>query len=276
MDQALGRQAAQHAAPGLDQLLVDRVELVGLGLHVLQPVPLHDGRLVERRRRVGVVFEQLGRAAAVVGEVEAAADRRIGAPPDPFEVVAPGRRDAHALPELARHDVLDRLEAHAVQLLGRGFELVDLVGREGVAGLLGPVRLAVHDVVVEAELLELVLPARAWRHGFAAHRQLDPDEPPVLPVEPKPPRWLWVVAGADLAGRWLRRCLARRCRGGDRAAAAAKQPGQEPEEAAAAHHRRRAGIEQGRTRHAHQDELDAARHARTAGGSGRGHRHVRS
>ena len=30
--------------------------------------------------------------------------------------------------------------------------------------------------------------------------QLDPDEPPVLPVEPKPPRWLWVVAGAVSPG----------------------------------------------------------------------------
>ena len=55
--------------------------------------------------------------------------------------------------------MLDRLEAETMQFLGRGFEFVDLVGGEGVASLLGPVGLAVENVEVEAELLELLLPA---------------------------------------------------------------------------------------------------------------------
>ena len=94
--------------------------------------------------------------------------------------------------------MLDRLEAQLVQRLGRGLELVDLVGGEGVAGLLVPVGLAVHDVVVEAELLELALPAGTRGGGFALHGQLAVE--PCSPAEPpKPPRWLgWdcVVDGA--------------------------------------------------------------------------------
>ena len=162
------RQLGQDSAPRLDQLLMDGIELVGVGLHVLQPVPLHDGRLVEGGRRVGIVFQQLGRTLAVIGEVEAAANRRVGAPPHLLDIVAPGRRDAHALPELVGDDVLDGLEAKAVQRLGRGLQRVDLVGGEGVTGLLGPVGLALQHVEVEAQLVRAsaASPAAASRlHG---------------------------------------------------------------------------------------------------------------
>ena len=205
VDQAFRRQLGQDAAPGLDQLLVDGIELVGVGLGVLQPVPLHDGRLVERGRRVGVVFQQLGRALAVEGEVEAAADRRIGAPPDLLDIIAPRRRDAHALPELVGDHMLDRLEAEAVQRLGRRLQRVDLVGCEGVTGLLGPVGLALQHVVVEAQLLELLLPARPRRRGFTAH-QLAPDEPPDDPVAAEAAAL--AVARRGLAGVRRRRSAA--------------------------------------------------------------------
>ena len=142
---------------------MDRIELVGVGLDVLQPVPLDDGRLVERGRRVGVVLQELGRTLTVIGKVEAPADRRIGAPPDALDIVAPGRRNAHALPQLVGDDIFDGFQAYAMQCLGRRLQLIDFVGGEDVAGLLGPVGLALHDVVVEAQLLELVLPARARR-----------------------------------------------------------------------------------------------------------------
>ena len=85
-----------------------------------------------------------------------------------------------------------------MQLFGRGFELVDFVGREGIAGLFVPVGLAVHDIVVEAEFLDLVLPARPRRYCFTTHVQLAPLLEPEPPVEPKPPRWLCVAAGAVL------------------------------------------------------------------------------
>jgi hypothetical protein len=64
-----GRRRAAPAA--LDQALVDAVELVAALVGVLEPVPLGDTGLDQRGRRVGVVLEQLGRADAVEGEVEA-------------------------------------------------------------------------------------------------------------------------------------------------------------------------------------------------------------
>src|SRR5262249_18864728 len=128
------------------------------GFDVLQPVPLHHSRFVERRGRVGIVFQKLGRALSVIGEVEAAVDGGIGAPPYALDIVAPGRRNAHALPKLVGNDMLDSLQAKVVQRLGRGFDFVDLVGGEDVAGLLGPIGLALQDVVVEPQLLALLRP----------------------------------------------------------------------------------------------------------------------
>ncbi len=163
------RQLGQDSAPRLDQLLMDGIELVGVGLGILQPVPLHDGRLVEGGRRVGIVFQQLGRTLAVIGEVEAAANRRVGAPPDLLDIVAPGRRDAHAFPELVGDHIVDGLEAEAVQRFGRGLQRIDLLGGEGVTGLFGPVGLALQHVEVEAQSFELLLPARPRRRCFTAH-----------------------------------------------------------------------------------------------------------
>ncbi len=79
--------AAPEALQSLDQTLVQRVELVGaLGQParrhlVLEPGPLEDGGLEERGRRVGVVFEQLRRSGAVVGEVEAAVEIAVAPVP---------------------------------------------------------------------------------------------------------------------------------------------------------------------------------------------------
>ena len=62
--------AGQLGEPG-DEPLVDRVELVGARRQlagrelILQPEPLEGGGFIERRRRVGVVFEQLGGARPV-------------------------------------------------------------------------------------------------------------------------------------------------------------------------------------------------------------------
>src|SRR6185369_2372357 len=69
--------------PALDQLLMKRVELIGLRSCVLQPLPLHDRSFEQRGGRVGVVLEQLRLAAAVPAQVEAAVERGLGAAPRP-------------------------------------------------------------------------------------------------------------------------------------------------------------------------------------------------
>ena len=89
-----------------------------------------------------------------------------------------------------------------MQRLGRRLELVDLVGGEGVAGLLGPVGLAVEHVVVEAELSSLLCQPGRGVNCFAAHQD-EPDEPCELAVLPKPPRGL-VVDGGRAAARGRR------------------------------------------------------------------------
>ena len=55
------RQVVLCSFPVVHQLLMDRVELIGSGMQRLEPVPLNDGDLEQRRRCVGVVFEHLGR-----------------------------------------------------------------------------------------------------------------------------------------------------------------------------------------------------------------------
>ena len=167
---------------------MQRVELVGVGIAgpylLLEPAPLRDRRLEERRRRVGVVFEELGRALAVVGEVEAAEERDLLRAPGPRDAVAPrlGNRElGHAV---AGDDVLDRVQATRVQLAGGRLERVDLVGGEAVAARLVPVR-AVDRVIREPDLLAVGAPVGARRDVLADH---DEDEP----CEPKPPcEMLW-------------------------------------------------------------------------------------
>ena len=151
-----------------DQLLVRRVELVGVagqvagGDQLLQPAPLHDGGLVERGRRVGVVFEQLRRVAAVVGEIEAAVERGI-APPPAFADQLPGvlgNLQPRQRPPVA-HDVVDQPQAEPVQFLGGVLDvLLDLVEPERVAHALVPIGRAVVEAGAKADLGEFLARGR--------------------------------------------------------------------------------------------------------------------
>ncbi|MNN53784.1 hypothetical protein D3C81_1685650 [compost metagenome] len=60
----------------LDQFFLQAVVLIGLRAElagvdlVFQPQPLEKGRFVQRGRGIGVVFQQLGRIDAVVGQIK--------------------------------------------------------------------------------------------------------------------------------------------------------------------------------------------------------------
>ncbi len=82
-----------------DQRLVYAVELVRTFRQhtrrqlIFQPLPLKGGALVKRGRRVGVVFQQLGGAFAVIGEIEPAIDLGITAFPAVCNKIAMGLRN---------------------------------------------------------------------------------------------------------------------------------------------------------------------------------------
>ena len=68
--------AVFQRSPALQQAFVQAVQLVRLGKDLLFPEPLHDGGFQHRGGRVAVVFEQLGRTAAVIAEVKPAIVQR--------------------------------------------------------------------------------------------------------------------------------------------------------------------------------------------------------
>ena len=124
-------QLAPDAAPGFDQPLVQAVELVerrlppvrlgstpGRGQQVPEPEPLDDRRFQERRGGVGVVFEQLGRPGAVVGQVEPAVDRVLVALPAPGHELVERRGDVELAEPAVLDHVPDRLQAHLVEPVG--------------------------------------------------------------------------------------------------------------------------------------------------------------
>jgi hypothetical protein len=143
---------------------VQRVELVGVRIRradlLLEPAPLHDRRFEERGRRIRVVLEQLGGTAAVVREIEAAEERQVLRPPRAGHTLAPGVGNGELREAVMGDDVLDGIETARMQLAGRRFQGVDLVGRELVAARLVPIR-AVDRVVREADLLAIGLPVRS-------------------------------------------------------------------------------------------------------------------
>jgi hypothetical protein len=160
VETAVRGELAPHLLPPRDQAFVDRVELVRSREDILHPVPLHDARLQEGRRRVGVVLQHLRIAASVPGEVEAPVERAfVGFPrlhDERVEIL--GNREARevALLDHAGHGV----DAALLQLVGGRFQLVHLGGGEAVARALVPVD-AVHGVEMEAELLDLARPVEA-------------------------------------------------------------------------------------------------------------------
>ena len=131
-----------------------------------QPIPLHDRSLEHRGGRIGVVFQQLRRAPAVITQVEAAVEVLLASFPAPLDG-SPGKlRDAQvrvggiACP----HHPIDQFERHLLELAGRRLEFVDLGGGEDVAGGLVPVGSVIDGVEDEAEVaLDVLAPIPARR-----------------------------------------------------------------------------------------------------------------
>ena len=96
-----------------------------------------------------------------------------------------GGRDREQVEAALLDHVRARLQAEIVQRLGGRLQHVDLVGREGVAGVVDPVR-AVHGMEGEAHLLAARGPVGTRGDAFAAHGQLPDECRPA--VAPKPPR----------------------------------------------------------------------------------------
>src|SRR5260370_38732657 len=78
---------AAELLPGLDQALVDRIELVGALRdnvafdRLFEPGPLEYRRLENRSRRIGVIFQQLGRAVSTETQVQPAVEAAVVAVP---------------------------------------------------------------------------------------------------------------------------------------------------------------------------------------------------
>src|SRR5438552_11572104 len=146
-------------------------------------MPLHDGGLEQRSRRIGVVFEELRLAGAVPAEIEAAVQRRLAQSPgfgdQPLQRL--GDRELGEAP--FAHYVVGRGEAQLVKFRRDRFQPVDLVCAECVAGGLVPVR-AAHGVVAETGFLAASAPVGPCARAYTPHAQL-PDE---WADEPKPPR----------------------------------------------------------------------------------------
>ena len=191
------RQCCPDQPPSRDQLFVERIELIALRAHRLQPVPLRDSGFDERSRRVGVVFEELGRVHAVVAQVEASIQTERLRVPGLDDGVGKPAFDCEAIEQTPLDDRLHRGERHLVQLLGRLLDHVDFERGEAVARRLVPVR-AVEAVKVKADRLELGLPVPPRRDALALHH---PPELCAEADEPKPPRLTVVLETALLPER---------------------------------------------------------------------------
>ena len=152
----------------LDESFVQRVELVLVGKHLLQPEPLRERRLHERSRRVGVVLEHLGRTHAVVREIKSTVQRRWFLFPRGLNQRHHARRDVQLVEQVLVDDMLRGFETHAVQLVRGVFELEHFVHRERVVCALVPVG-ALGRVPRQADTLDLALPVVANRIHDAFH-----------------------------------------------------------------------------------------------------------
>jgi hypothetical protein len=170
---------ATELFPGLDQALMDRVELVGVGRddapldRLLQPGPLKHRGLENRGRGVRVVFQQFRRAASVEAEVEPAVEAGFVAVPafgnqrpERFRYFQPAQRI------LVVDRGGDEFEAHRVDF-GRGrLDLAfDFIQGEGVAGAFVPIALAVDGMKTKAGLISGDAPVFALGAGEALHRR---------------------------------------------------------------------------------------------------------
>ena len=165
--------------PGLDQALMQRVELVGACLKqapldsLFEPCPLKHRGLEDRGRSVGVIFQKFGVPAAAIAEIEAAIEAAVVAAPG----VADQRPERLGYPQppqmpLVFDHATAEFAAHRVDFAGRRLDPVFDFGEcEGVKGALVPVAHAVDGMKIEAAGFCRRLPVIA----FAARDTLHED-----------------------------------------------------------------------------------------------------
>ena len=157
---------------------MERVELIGiawqdfLGARAVEPVPLEHRRLEQRGRRIGIVFQELGRSLAIVAQVEAPVEAAVLSSPARRDEIPERLRNGESLHDLLVRDGAARqLDAHGLESGGRRFEFVlDLAEAERVIRRLVPIEFAVDGMVREAHLLGAVAPVRTLVDGNALHR----------------------------------------------------------------------------------------------------------
>src|ERR1700722_10682829 len=144
--------------PGVDQALMERIELIGpcrkdLPRDALfEPGPLEHRGFEDRGWRIGIVLQQFRRSAAVETEIEPAIKAGFVTLP----AIADQRpEDFLYLQAAQRVFVVDRaadqFEAHRVDFACRGLDLVfDFVEREGVVGAFVPIAFAVDGMKIES------------------------------------------------------------------------------------------------------------------------------
>ena len=162
------RQAQRR--PGTDQRLVDRVELVSVGIRTRQPFPLDHGAFIQRGRCVGIVLQQLRRRSAVPAQVHAAV--QAGFHPSPaFRHQRPDRlRNAEHVVTVVAHRIVRGEARQPLKFAGRRLQSVDLVGGEFPAGGLVQVRLAGDLGEREAQGAGVLAPIRSGLESVAPHR----------------------------------------------------------------------------------------------------------
>ena len=171
--------AGAEFLPGVDQPLMDRIELVGVGGNdlpldrLLEPGPLKDRGLENRSRRIRVVFQKFRRAVPAETEVEPAIEAQI--------VAVPAFRDQR--PEGLRYlqppqifliadGAADEFKAHGVDFAGGCFDLsFDLIQRERIIGAFVPVALVVDGMKIESAGFGGDPPVVSLRTDDAPHRR---------------------------------------------------------------------------------------------------------
>jgi hypothetical protein len=128
--------------------------MICCAIGIAEPAPLEHRGFEHRRRRVGIVFQELGGALAVVAQVEPPIEAAVAALPARRDEVPEPLRDGEPLQDaLVRDGAGDQFAAHAVKRRGRGFEFVlDLLQAERVISSLVPIGLAVLGMEHESDL----------------------------------------------------------------------------------------------------------------------------
>ena len=149
--------------PGLDQRLVDGVILIRPRKAFLQPMPLNDCGLEQRRRRVGVVFQELGRVGAVKTQIEATVKRGLSSKPASGGEPAELRADAELVEPLPLDNMRNGRIDHPSELGAGRVQRLDLGLGECVGGIFPPVDRCRNLAEIDAEGREFRVPAGPWR-----------------------------------------------------------------------------------------------------------------